>query len=295
MKQIGLLIAWLSGSLAGITAGLYTLGFVATIGADALLGIDAALNVRDPAFYIGRGASLLIRTLLIGMLSALPMIAIGEGVGWLCKQEAITRLDAWGRARRILGAAVAPAASLAMLYLALVGLNGYILPSRAARDLLFTSEIAADICQASNPLTLAIFAQQREALDGWFTFMALIAGGVAGLAVIARERLAERGNGLWLSLASIAGFLVLIEVPLAYGFMAVEFAPHRIEIAAPQGTGEGPLRLIARSSGGLLLWREHEREMLWIRDSEVATFIIGAGTPIAPLGCGDPRRFQDGG
>lgn len=291
MKQIGLLVAWLSGSLAGITAGLYALGFVATIGADALLGIDAALNVRDPAFYIGRGASLLVRTLLIGMLSALPVIALGEAIGWLGRCQAIARVDGTGRVRRALGAAVTPAASFGMLSLALVGLDGYILPSRAARDLLFTDEIAADICRAADPLTLAIFAQQRDALDSGFTAMALIAGGVVGLAVIARERLADPGRGLWLSLAAIAGFLVLIQVPLAYGFMAVEIAPHRIEVAAPPGTGEGPLRLLARSAGGLLLWREHERRVLWIRDSEVATFTIGAGAPIAPIGCGDPRRF----
>lgn len=291
MKQIGVIIGWLSGSLAGITAGLYALGFVATIGADTLLGIDSALSAREPAFYIGRGANLVMRTLIIGMLSALPIILLGGAVRWLNGRPVLDRLDPSGRGRRVIGASMAPLSGLAMFMLAMVGLRVFVLPARAAHDLLFTSEISAEICQARNPLTLAIFAQDRHALGDWFTWMALLAGAVAGLALLSHERLASAGQGIWLVIAATAGFLVLVEVPLAYGFMAVEITPHRVEIATPPGSGAGPLRLLARSNGGLLLWRESERGALWIKDSEVKSFTIGAGAPIAPLGCGDPRPF----
>ena len=300
MKQIGVLIAWLSGSLAGITAGLYALGFVATIGADGLLGIDSALNSREPGFYIGRGGSLVMRTVIIAIWPALLVITIAAGIGWLRARLSPATQRPPGPLGRLAGIGAAPLAALAMFALALAGLVYLIVPALDARDLLFASEIPAEACTANSPLTMAIFAQDREALGVWFMGMAAIAGTVAGLAVIAHERLAGPGQGVWLSVAAIAGFLTLIEVPLAYGFMAIEIAPPPILMdPPPNGEGDGiprlvssgdRLRFLARSDGGLLVWVEQQRLVLWIGNDRIGAFTVGAGAPIAAPACRDGGR-----
>lgn len=290
LKQFGTFIAWLSGSLAGITAGLYAFGFVATIGADELLGMTPGLNSRDAGFYIGRGGNLVMRTVIIAMWPALLVVTLGALVSWAGHRFGRAADERPGLLRRAARAAALPAASLAMFALAFVGLTYFIDPALDARNLLFASEVPPEACRARDPLTMAIFAQERDSLGLWFAGMAALAGTVAGLGALSRARLVEAGQGVWLSVASIAAFLTLVEVPLAYGVLAVETAPPPVRVEPPPDGQTDGLRLLARSADGILVWLEDERLVRWISSREISSFTVGAGAPIPPLSCGGGGR-----
>ena len=59
IRMLGGTIAWLSGSVAGISAIFYAFGYLITLANLNMLGLDPLAFRYDPAFYVERGASFL--------------------------------------------------------------------------------------------------------------------------------------------------------------------------------------------------------------------------------------------
>lgn len=296
LKQFGGFIAWLSGSLAGITAGLYALGFVATMGTDQLLGIGSEFTSRDPGFYIGRGGNLVMRTALIGIWPVLALIVVTAAFRWLAAKLALAQRRFLAPVGWLADSAVAPLTALVMFALALSAIVFVLQPALNVAGLLFATEIPTKICEEDHGLRRAILAQDRETLNLWFDAFALGAGALVGLGVVARTRLTRAGEGLWLAVAGLAGLLTLVAIPLAYGILVVQTDPPEVRIE-PQldGTPES-VRLLSRSDGGMLVWLEAERHVRWVsaRGIESVT-VVGPGEAIRTLRCFDERATTEEG
>lgn len=289
LKQFSAFLAWLSGSLAGIGAVLYALGFIATYAADQLLGIGFAFSSRDPVFYMGRGASLIMRTLIIAVWPLLLLVVLAAIVRWLHRRTGLAQRSGIG-GQRWIAAAAAPAVSLTMMALALYALC-IVVPALDVPGLLFldTAELK-QACATANALEAAVLAQKGPELSIWFNKLALCAGGVAGLGFIARLSLHRDGVVVWLSIAGLAGFLMLTLLPIGYGLLAVRVSVPEIWLAPPQHENAGPVRLLSRSADGILVWIEEKRVVQWVSNRLIDTLTVGPRQPLVMSACSD---FKD--
>lgn len=295
LKQFGALIAWISGSLAGISAVLYALGFVATKAADQVLGIGFDFATRDPVFYVARGSSMVMRTVLISVWPALAVIGVAALVRWAWN----ARPDGSERApmsplRRVCRAALAPTVSLAMLVLSFAALSAFVIPALEFEGLLFTAPDPARDCVQPNGLITALMLQDHETLDRNFTLYALCAGLITGAGIATRNRLLQERPRAWLALAGLAGFLTLVGIPIAYGSLVVEAAAPSVSVKPMPAEAAMAMRLLARSNSGALIWLEAKREVLWISARAIESLTIGPSRTIVILTCPQPGPSRPG-
>ena len=295
LKQFGALLAWLSGSVAGISAVLYALGFIATKAADQVLGIGLEFASRDPVAYIARGGSVVMRTVIISMWAVLAVIAAAAVLRWgYVRLRGAER--AWlGAARRWAGAAAAPTASLTMIVLVFAGLAVSVLPALQVEGLLFAGRMPEQVCTGKSDLVKAVLSQNRPALGVWFNIFAICIGLVAGLGIIARSRLVKEVQRAWLMLASLAGFLALVGAPIAYGALVVQISAPTVWIDPPASDGIAAMRLLSRSDGGVLVWLEDQQKVRWINASRIDVLTVGPGRPILSISCPKTGAAPEGG
>ncbi len=287
LKQFGALLAWFSGSVAGISAVLYALGFIATIAADRVLGVGLEFASRDPVSYIARGGSIIMRTVIISMWAVLAVIAVTAAIRWVYVKLGLAERAWLGTARRWAGAAAAPIASLTMIVLAVAGLAYYVLPALDVGGLLFAGPMSDDDWAGKSDLEKAVLSQNHPALRTWFNKFAICVGLVAGLGLIARSRLVKEVQRIWLILASVAGFLALVGAPIAYGALVVQTSAPDVWIDPPPGDGVAGMRLLSRSDGGVLVWLEDQRKVRWINASRIDVLTVGPGRPIETIFCSE--------
>lgn len=272
LKKFGGVIAWLSGSLAGVSALLYAIGFLATKSADQALGLGFDFAARDPVFYIARGGSMIMTIAILSVVPAVVVIVMGELL-----RRAGRRLAARAPAtvQRVSGWAeilAAPVSSLAMVALVLVGLAYSVTPATNADGMLFAA-IDVEFC-----------ARDRESLDQRFVLFAIIIGLVAGVGVIARASLLDAGQWLWSCLAGLALFLALVGTPIAYGALAVTPDAPRVWIT-PLEEDQGRMWLLSRAEDGAVIWLEEQRKVRWIRADQINTLTFGPSATIASVMC----------
>lgn len=295
LKSFATFVAWISGSLAGISAILYALGFVATKAADQVLGIGFDFATRDPVFYVARGSSLVMRTLIISVWPALAVLGIAAAVRWVCGARAADGDAAKGSTLRRLGAAsAAPAVSLAMLTLAFLALASFVIPALDFEGLLFTTAGPERTCAQPNGVVKALMLQDHGTLNRTFTLFALCAGLIVGAGIALHDRFLQAGHAAWLAVAGLAGFLTLVGIPIAYGALVVEAAAPSVRITPAPAAAAGPTRLLARSNSGALIWLENEREVLWVSGGAIQTLVIGPSRPIVILACPGPDPSKPG-
>jgi hypothetical protein len=295
LKTFATFVAWISGSLAGISAILYALGFVATKAADQVLGIGFDFATRDPVFYVARGSSLVMRTVIISVWPALAVLGIAATIRWVCGAGS----GGGGAAkvstlRRLAAAVAAPAVSVAMLALALIALAGFVIPALDFEGLLFTHPDPARDCARPNELVTALMLQDHGTLNRTFTQFALCAGFIIGAGIALYPKFLEAGQAAWLAVAGLAGFLTLVGIPIAYGALIVEAAAPSVRITPAPADAAGPTRLLARSNSGALVWLEDEREVLWVSGGAIKSLVIGASRPIVILDCPEPAPSKPG-
>ncbi len=273
VKKFGGLIAWLSGSLAGVTALLYASGFLATKSADQALGVAFDLATRDPIFYIARGGGMFMSVAIISIASAVAVILTVEllrraarRIGRLVPETA-KAVQSWA------ATLTAPAASMSMMALVLAGLAACVIPATKAEGLLFAGPPSAEFC-----------AGDRDALDPLFVSFAIVIGAVAGLGVAARASLLDATQWLWTCLAGFALFLALVGTPIAYGALAVKADAPRVWIT-PQTEDPGRMWLLSRARDGALIWLEEQGKVRWIRADQIQTLTFGRNEPIAAVMC----------
>ncbi len=294
LKQFGALLAWFSGSVAGVSAVLYALGFIATKSADQVLGVGLDFASRDPVAYIARGGSVVMRTVIISMWAVLAVIAAAAVIRWGYMHYGLAERDSLGTARRWASVAAAPTAALAMIVLAFVGLAVLVLPALQVEGLLFAESKLEQGCDDKTDLVMAIQSQNREALRSWFNIFAICIGLVTGLGVIARSRLVNEAQRVWLMFAGFAGFLALVGAPIAYGALVVQTSAPDVWINSLPSDGVSEMRLLSRSDDGVLVWLENERKVQWINASRIDDLTIGPGRPILIISCSESGPLLDG-
>ena len=279
VKRIGGLVGWVSGSLAGLTAILYAIGFVASKAADQALGIGLDLASRDAFVHVARGASLVMRTGLIAIWPVLVVLAGAVGVRWLARL-----LDPAGSLRGRLHGLAAPAAGATMLAIAVAGLSLCVAPALGVRGLLFAEAPTTGICP-TDTLERAILAQDRISLQRWFDVYALGLGAVLGIGLLARRRFGAGTPPVWSLLAVVAVTLALLGAALAYGALVVETTAPEVQLAPEPGTAAGPMRLLARDADGVLVWLEGERRVRWIAGGQIDMLTVGESRPLVVNPC----------
>lgn len=294
LKQFGALIAWLSGSVAGISAILYALGFIATKSADQVLGVGLDFASRDPFDYVARGGSVVMRTVIISMGPVLVVMALaslfrrGYARSGLGKRQSLDMVRRWG------GVAAAPTTALTMIVLVFAGLTYCVLPALQVEGLLFAEAKPLDGCNDGGDIAAAILSQDRAVLGYWFNLFAVCIGLVTGLGIIARSRLALEGQRIWLTFAGVAGLLALVGVPIAYGALVVQASAPDVWINASPNDGASTTRMLSRSDSGVLVWLEDKRKVQWINVSRIDNLTIGRDRPILTVSCSWPHLPTDG-
>jgi len=74
-RDLGLFIAWLAGSLGGITAIFYACGYLVTLSNLRMLGVDLFALSYDPAFYMQRGAGFFVLS-VVSVVSATTNVVV---------------------------------------------------------------------------------------------------------------------------------------------------------------------------------------------------------------------------
>jgi len=285
LKQIGGFVAWFSGSVAGISALLYALGFVATKAADQVLGVGIDFTSRDAVAYVARGGSVVMRTALISVWSALGVLAVAALIRWFWARSGLEGRASVARLRPSAEAVAPPAAALAMIAVSIIGLARYVVPALGVEGLLFASLAPAEVCAREPGLQRAILTQNAEALQDFFSVFALCIGAVIGLGLLARQALMAPDRRSWAVLAGLALFLGLLGAPIGYGALVLEAAAPPVAIR-PETAGEpGRMRLISRADNGILIWLEDRRKLRWIKAEKVDMLTVGRSQPIVTISC----------
>ena len=292
LKQFGALLAWISGSVAGITAVLYTLGFIVTKSVDRVLGIGLEFTSRDPVVHIGRGGNVVMHTALIAILPALAVIAVAHAVRWGNARFGLADRPLLAGTYRLAAAAATPVTVVAIVVVALAGMGRFVAPALEVEGLLFATPEQA--CAVDGKLARAVVSQDREMLKDSYRNFAICVGLVAGLGVVAWTSLAAKENWIWLVFTGLAVFLVLVGTPIAYGTLMVRaFAPV-VTVDPPAADPAIHMRLLARTDRGVLVWVEYQHKVQWINSARINSLIVGSDEPILAFDCPEIAPAQPG-
>ena len=279
LKTVASFIGWLSGSLAGLTAVLYALGFIAMMAHQRLLGLDWAFVARDTLVFLGVGGQVAATFILLAPLTLLVVLAIGETIGWLLG-IATGWKEGW---RRRPGAAARWLSRNAVWFLAVLaaglmtramdGFGGALsvtgLLFMTPADLAAATGITAELVNGTETA-----ARQNRATD-------IVVNAIAALGVTwyaARLLMKTPAPAIAVVIFAGVGIQALGAVPIAYGIFSMKLELHPIRF--PAGDLPRGLRLIEREGAGLWLWDPATREVRWLEPGQVETFTVGKPLPV---------------
>lgn len=281
LKKVVSFVGWLSGSLAGLMAVLYALGFIAMMAHQRLLGLDWAFVARDTLVFLGIGGQVAATFILLAPLILFGVLILGESLGW-----ALTQVSAWREGwRRMPGAVarwlvrhgvwfLAVAASFLMIN-ATDGFGGAL----SVTGLLFQSQAELASAQGVKAILLDEAASAaRQARANEIAMYAVAALGVIWYA--ARILMRRRAPAIAVVIFAGVGIQALGALPIAYGIFSMRLALHPIQFPADQHGVPDGLRLIEREGEGLWLWNPKTREVTWIAPGEARSFHVGKPRPL---------------
>lgn len=287
LKQLGTFFGWLSGVVAGITATLYALGFVASLTHQGMLGLDWAIIAREPLWYLGLGGQVAQYWAFQTTVWLLLVLAVGEsllaGLRWAETRES-------PRARLLkAGASWLDRQLIWLLAILSLVLAGFMMSAfdgaLTVRSLLFASK--AELCHPDG-VVADLAAANREALAGRAKSVAAFAALALGVGGYAIPRLvARRGPALPLLICIAVGLQALAAIPSAHGIFLIDSrlryfgTDAGIAGAAPQN----PLYLLIRARDGLWVWEPAARTVHWASNESFDTLSIGRAVAIASLAC----------
>jgi hypothetical protein len=282
LKQLGLFLGWLSGVVAGITAFLYGLGFVATNAHQRVLGLDLAMVVRDPSWFIGIGGQVAARWLLLAMVALLPMMLVGEALLWLARW-----LRARGRAERLIGWIDRRIVwMIAVLGLVLAG----VLMSTLRDPLRISGLIFLDrsgLCEADG-IGASLAANDGGALSGTANQVALLTAIAFGIGWYAAPRLiAQRGPALPMFICAAVALQAIGTIPVAHGILVMrkEVREMRVEAASPAAASDREGYLITMARDGLWVWQPETRRLQWLDQDSYRLMDIGEPVALRAAAC----------
>lgn len=289
LKEIGGLVAWVSGSIAGISAVLYAIGFLATKSSESVLGIGLDFTDQDHFTLVARGASVIARTAIYGVWPALALIGLVRLGRW-----AIGRWRGEGAEATLAAMAryLVPVAAVAILVIVFLALRFHVADALGVKGMLFTAPAVAEACPVDD-LRLAVLAQNVGVLQSSFAAFALWIGLLAGIAIVIRGRIVAPENRFWLFVAGTGTGLALIATPLAYGAQILEKKAAPVVLAPAPADDPGAMRLLSRAGDGILVWLEDRHEVRWIARANVSEMTIGPAETIRVVGC--PEDTSKGG
>jgi len=292
-RGLGATIAWLSGSLAAISAIFYAFGYLATLANLDMLGLDLLAFHYDPTFYIQRGAD--------GLL--LSVTAIGGFWLWLFVVLAILaaayellRVRDWELATRQPFRAIAGHRQVvqALIYLTLLFMLLWLVhvwglfPS--PKDLQVSGILYPETARAAeNPIRGWILAGDQNRLqDRYGIFVAQQA--IIGI-LLAFTLGFTRG---WRRRApAIAPFAIVFTIslawlPLEYGKVALQPKFSQVlvrfehSMAAP-GAPPVTMYLLNKTDDAFVLWDDRQRKIIWVPSRALASAEISAKRTLSEI------------
>ncbi|MEM7508027.1 MAG: hypothetical protein AAF415_14925 [Pseudomonadota bacterium] len=281
IKKVASFIGWLSGSLAGLMAVLYALGFIAMMAHQRLLGLDWAFVARDTLVFLGIGGQVAATFILLAPLILFGVLIVGESAGW-----ALSSMSGWREGwRRIPGALarwlgrygiwfLAVAASLLMIR-ATQGFQGAL----SITGLLFQSQV--ELANSEGVKTMLIddtAAGARQARANEIVMYAVAALGVIWYA--ARILLRTAAPAIAVIIFAGVGVQALGALPIAYGIFSMRLELHPIQVSSDRDHLPSGLRLIEREGASLWLWNPATREVIWLAPNQIDSFDVGKPRPL---------------
>jgi len=280
-------LGWLSGALAGATAVLYALGFIATVSHQGMLGLDLANTSQTPIWYLGLGAQVAARWALQATLGVAAVLVAGEIVRRVARRlerpgaggaGRVARVVAWGRRHFVWALAVLAMIAVGRMMAEFDGALGI-------RQLLFVE--AGRACTADGvvrDLVVADRASLSARADGVVLF-AVVALGLAGYA--APAILAGRSAVLPAFLCVAVLIQAIGAVPAAHGLFIMPVQLREIDARGEGGrrlTGDTAF-LVARSGDGIWVWDRGARRLGLLAEGSFERFDIGAARSLRDVTC----------
>jgi hypothetical protein len=287
LKQLGTFVGWLSGVIAGITATLYALGFVASLAHQGMLGLDWAIIAREPLWYLGLGGQVAQYWAFLATVWLLLVLVVGESLLG-CLHWAETREGPRARALRA-GASWLDRQLIWFLALLSLVLAGFMMSAfdgaLSVRNLLFAS--TAELCRPDGVIA-DLAAANREALArraGNVAAFAALALGVCGYAV--PRLMGKRGPALPLLICIAVGLQAIAAIPSAHGIFLIDarLRSFGTNVAIAGAEPGSAFYLLTRARDGLWVWEPTARKVHWVSDKSFDMLSIGRAVAIASLTC----------
>lgn len=290
LKRFGVFVGWLSGSVAGLAALLYAIGFIATLANLSVLGVDFFLIGYDSVFFIARGANaILYLALALGdfLLLIAPVFVIVPplvlGVRALHQRLAGHRSHLGERTQERLrqGAlALAYLGLLAYLYFALHRYVGEFSAYASIAGLLFNPAGAA---AGKGALALPALCS-ADIAQGRLRVLMVVAAGAAVVTLLAiRITRGWRFRGLLLTPFVVILVIFAFLLPATYGALLVQRSLAPVRITAPSATTPRDYDLISKTGSEFVLWDPAEKRVVWMPASAVSIAAIGHKEPLSTL------------
>jgi hypothetical protein len=287
LRVLGAGIAWLSGSLAAITAIFYAFGYLATLANLDMLGLDVLAFHYDSTFYIQRGAdALLLSGTVIGgfwlwLFVALAIAAAaGEllhGHGW----RPAANPPAQRLARHLAIAKACSYVGLLVLMLWLVVWIWALFPF--PEDLRVSGMLYPDTgSAAARQIRDWIIAGNEPRLQEHYDFFVMQQGIITVLLALSWGL---TYGWRWRTLAvlpfAVIFVISLAWLPLEYGKVALQpkFSPVLVRLGgSPQAAEKPPgtMYLLNKTDNEFVLWDPRQRQIVWLPSRALASVDISA-------------------
>ena len=287
LKFFGKLLGWLSGVLAGTTAVLYGLGFIATVAHLGMLGLDWAITAREPLWYLGLGAQVAAHWALQAMLALLLVLGIGEILRWFGRRARRGDPEAPSRLARVVNWIDRRLVwFISVISLVLIGyMMSAFEGALEVRNLLFAEN---ELLCRRDGVVGDLAAADLRALSARAERVVFFAALALGLAGYAAPRLASgRGGPVPLLVCLAVGLQALGAVPAAHGLFILDQ-----ELRAVSAEGEhigafssGQLYMLARAENGLWAWEPPSRRVHWFAEGSFGHLEIGKAHSMRALAC----------
>jgi hypothetical protein len=287
LKHLGGFFGWLSGIVAGVTATLYAIGFIASLARQRMLGLDWGATSQETLWYLGLGGQVASRWAFLATVWLLLVIAVGESFIW-----ALRRISGWERRELRFFRSAALWLDRQLIWLiALVATLFTGLMMNAFDGALQVSGLlfagAGEICTGGG-----VVGDLVTANDAALTARADTVAGFAALALgtgayAVPRLLARHGPALPMLLCGAVAFQALAAIPTAHGIFLFDARLHDVDPqgGGPAGDRAGALSLVARVRDGIWLWEPSTGDMHWIAEEAVSGLRVGAPRSIRSLAC----------
>jgi hypothetical protein len=292
-RGIGATIAWLSGSLAAISAIFYAFGYLATLANLDMLGLDLLAFHYDPTFYIQRGADgLLLSITAIGgfwlwLFVALAIFAASHELLRIRDGELATRqpFRVIAEHRQVVKALIY--LTLLFMLLWLVHVWG-LFPS--PKDLQVSGILYPETTRGTaDPIRGWILAGDQNRLQdryGIFVVQQAIIGML--LAFTWGSTRGWRWRAPAVAPFAIVFAISLAWLPLEYGKVALQpkFSQVLVRFEHSPGSAGQPsvtMYLLNKTDEAFVLWDARERKIVWVPSRALASAEISAKRTLSEI------------